>query len=154
MMRIAQTGTAAELAAARELIQEYADGLGIDLAFQGFADEFANLPGDYAPPRGRLLVAWEDEQAVGCVALRPHTGEACEMKRMYVRPEARGRAIGRALTERIIAEARTIGYSRMLLDTLPFMTAAIRLYESLGFVRRAAYNDTSFKGMIYMELLL
>ncbi len=151
-MRISQATTDHDIGTARLLFQEYAAGLDTDLCFQGFASELAGLPGAYAPPRGRLLLAWAGTDAAGCVALRPATDTVCEMKRLFVRPSFRGQGLGRSLAEKVIAEARTIGYSAMQLDTLPSMAKAIQLYESLGFVRRAAYYDTPLQGTIFMEL--
>jgi putative acetyltransferase len=141
-----------EIATAQALFEEYAAALGIDLGYQGFADELASLPGCYAPPRGRLLIAWVDNEAAGCVALRPMAGDACEMKRLCVRPAFRGDGIGKQLAVAIIAEARQIGYAVMRLDTVPKLEAATRLYESLGFVRRDAYYETPVVGTIFMEL--
>jgi GNAT superfamily N-acetyltransferase len=138
----------------RTLFQEYAAWLRIDLCFQGFATELASLPGLYALPRGRLLLASVGGEALGCVALRSVGGTVCEMKRLFVRPAFQGRGLGRRLAEMVIAEARTIGYSTMTLDTLPFMHAAIRLYETLGFVRRPAYYATPLQETIFMELQL
>jgi putative acetyltransferase len=115
--------------------------VGIDFAFQNVSDELAGLPGVYAPPRGRLLIALEGREALGGAALRPLEDRICGMKRLFVRPEFRGQSLGRQLAEEIIKEARAIGYAKMRLDTLPFMQAAIRLYESLGFVRSGAYYD-------------
>jgi ribosomal protein S18 acetylase RimI-like enzyme len=153
-MQICQTSTPDEIAVARTLFEEYAEALGIDLCFQGFSDEVANLPGLYAPPRGRLLIAWVNDAAAGCVALRPVADDVCEMKRMYVRPAFRGQGVGKHLAETIIAEARQIGYASMRLDTLPSMNAATELYEALGFVRRSTYYDTPLKDTIFMELVL
>ncbi len=141
-----------EIATARVLFEEYAAALGIDLGYQGFADELVSLPGCYAPPRGRLLIAWVGDDAAGCVALRPLAEDVCEMKRLYVRPKFRGSGIGKQLAEAIIAEARRIGYAVMRLDTVPKLGAATRLYESLGFVRRDAYYETPVVGTIFMEL--
>lgn len=141
-----------EVAVARALFEEYAAELGIDLGYQGFAEELAGLPGSYAPPRGRLLVARVGDEAAGCVALRPLADGACEMKRLFVRPAFRGGGVGKQLAEAILAEARQIGYTVMRLDTVPKLAAATRLYESVGFVRREAYYETPVVEAIFMEL--
>jgi putative acetyltransferase len=151
---IRAAATAQEIDAVRALFEEYAAALEIDLGYQGFADELAGLPGCYAPPRGRLLIAWVGDDAAGCVALRPLAADACEMKRLYVRPAMRGGGIGRLLAEAIIAEARQIGYAIMRLDTVPKLAAATRLYESLGFARRDAYYETPVPETICMERTL
>lgn len=143
-----------DLPQVRALLREYEVELGIDLCFQGFDAELANLPGDYAPPRGALLVAEVDGAIAGCVALRPLDRDACEMKRLYARPAFRGRRVGRALAEAIIAEARRIGYARMRLDTLPVMTEAQGLYARLGFSEIAPYRDNPVPGARYLELAL
>lgn len=146
-----------QLCAVRGLFLEYAHWLGVDLCFQGFEQELAALPGAYSPPRGRLLLAVSDGRYIGCIALRPcdYAGEgACEMKRLYVRPEARGMGLGRLLAERIIAEARAIGYGKMVLDTLATMTPAMTLYRSLGFVETAAYYANPIAEARYFALKL
>lgn len=140
---------------ARGLFLEYAAGLPFSLDYQGFGQELDALPGKYAPPAGRLLLATEAGRALGCVAFRPLSPpEICEMKRLYVRPEARGQRLGALLAESIIDAARAAGYRRMRLDTSRDMTAAVRLYESLGFSPIDRYNDDPVPGTVWMELAL
>ena len=139
---------------ARELFREYADGLEVDLRFQGFDQELAGLPGDYAPPSGRLLVALDDELGAGCVALRARGDGTCEMKRLYVRDAYRGAGLGRRLAEAMVVEARVNGYERMLLDTLPSMHAALALYLTLGFREIEPYYESPVAGTRYLELPL
>jgi len=136
------------------LFQEYARGLQVDLCFQGFEQELAELPGKYAPPSGRLFLAMLDGQPLGCVALRPLAGLVCEMKRLYVRPAARGIGLGRRLAQRTIEAAREVGYKRMYLDSLGSMKEAIALYESLGFQRTHAYYNNPSSSAVFMELEL
>jgi putative acetyltransferase len=144
----------AELAAVRELFQEYADSLGFDLGFQDFERELGELPGDYAPPRGRLLLARIDEAAAGCVAVRRLEGDCCEMKRLYVRPAFRGAGAGRVLAQAAIAAGRAAGYARMRLDTVPQMGDARKLYRSLGFNEIEPYRFNPIPGTAFMEILL
>ena len=153
-MRICRANSAARVALARELFEAYSAWLGIDLSFQGFAEELATLPGLYEPPNGRLLIALAGCDAAGCVALRPLDDGLCEMKRLFVRAPFRGQGLGQRLIERIVAEARAIGYRAMRLDTLPSMQDAIRRYEALGFVRCASYYETPMPHTVFMELQL
>jgi ribosomal protein S18 acetylase RimI-like enzyme len=122
-----------ELHLVRALFREYADGLGIDLCFQGFEEELAGLPGGYSPPGGGLWLARDGDDLAGCAALRPIDAATAEMKRLYVRPAFRGRGLGRRLAEHVLGTAASAGYQRVCLDTLPSMTDAIRLYRALGF---------------------
>ena len=134
------------------LFHEYATGLGIDLSFQGFDDELANLPGKYAPPGGRLLLALAGGAPAGCVALRPLNNSGCEMKRLYVRPQFRGQGIGRRLVDELIASAREAGCWRIYLDTLPSMGDAIALYESVGFRDIQPYCHNPVSGARFLAL--
>ena len=152
---IFQAASPAEIGHARELFLEYAQTLGFSLCFQNFDQELAELPGDYAPPQGRLLLAEYDGQLVGCVALHQLDSGICEMKRLYLRPQFRGKGVGRALAERIIVEASQIGYQRMRLDSVePVMKHAVAMYRGLGFKEIAPYCTNPMAGAIYMELEL
>ena len=154
MLQIVAVATGDLLNEARILFEEYAASLGIDLDFQNFSDELGRLPGEYVPPAGRLLLAqWHGETAGG-IALRQLGTGICEMKRLYVRPRFQGLGIGRSLAEAVINEARTIGYARMRLDTLPSMTRARAMYAALGFRDIAPYRYNPIEGTAFMELLL
>jgi len=137
-----------DLAEVRGLLREYATSLAFPLDFQGFERELAELPGAYAPPRGALLLARGD----GCVALRPLDDTTCELKRLYVRPHARGAGVGRRLAEAIVAVARRLDYSCMRLDTVPGMENAQALYEQLGFREIAPYTTNPVEGTRFLEL--
>jgi len=150
-----QAEAPARIAQARELFLEYGQSLGFSLCFQNFDHELANLPGDYAPPTGRLFLAESDGRLAGCVALHKLDDVTCEMKRLYLRPQFRGKGSGRALADRIIAEARQIGYKRMRLDTVaPVMADAVAMYRRLGFQEIAPYCSNPIPGALYMELVL
>ena len=151
-VRIEPARTAAEFALARGLFEEYAARLGVDLCFQGFGAELTALDTMYAPPTGCLLLAWRGDVAVGCAGVRKLSGELCEMKRLYLRDDLRGLGIGRKLAERLLAQARALGYGRMVLDTLEGMSEARGLYASLGFRECAPYYDNPLAGVVYMEL--
>jgi len=155
VLTFSQAESPAQIVQARELFLEYAQSLGFSLCFQNFDHELASLPGDYAPPDGRLLLAECEGQLAGCVALHKLEAHICEMKRLYLRPQFRGKGRGRALAERIIAEARLTGYQRMRLDTVgPVMKDAVALYRKLGFTEVAPYRPNPMAGTLYMELEL
>ena len=145
-----------DLEAVREIFQEYADGLGIDLCFQQFDAELAGLPGEYQEPRGGLLLAWVDGAVAGCCALRPLDNadypNAAEMKRLYVRKAFRGFGLGRQLSEAILDTARRAGYACVLLDTLSEMDTARSLYDDLGFVEIAPYYHNPISGAHYLKV--
>lgn len=150
--RIFPAHTDEEIETARALFLEYAAWLQIDLCFQGFDEELRPLPGKYAPPAGRLYLAEVDGEIAGCIALRPFAIDTCEMKRLYVRGDFRGLGLGRKLAEAVIADAVSIGYKSMRLDTLPVMGTAIDLYRSLGFKEIAPYRENPVPGALYLEL--
>ncbi len=154
MFFISQVETSNEVETIRSLFKEYQSLLGIDLGFQGFEQELQNIPGEYAPPGGRLLLAINDGKPVGCVALREFHGKQCEMKRLYIRQSARGLGIGKALVSRIIDEARLIGYKEIILDTLPSMIEAQNLYYSFGFHEIPPYRPNPVPGARYLGKIL
>jgi putative acetyltransferase len=143
-----------EVPAVRALFEEYAAGLGVDLCFQNFAAELAGLPGAYAPPAGRLIVADVDGELVGCVALRPQATGVCELKRLYVKPAYRGRGLGRRLLEALLAEAVTAGYREAVFDTLESMTEALALYRTFGFAETDPYNEHPVEGTLWFRKTL
>lgn len=154
-LAVVQAVSQAQVAQARELFLEYAQSLGFSLCFQSFDRELAGLPGDYSPPDGRLLLAEAGGELAGCAALHRLEAGICEMKRLYLRSKFRGKGVGRILAETIIAEARTIGYQRMRLDTVePVMKDAVSLYRGLGFKEIPPYCANPIEGAMYMELEL
>ena len=154
-MNIIQAQSSQDIDRARELFEEYSSWLGINLCFQNFEKELAELPGQYVPPAGRLFLAFAGDQLSGCVALRGLGDGACEIKRLYVRPHYRGKGLGRELTQAVIDAAREIGYERMRLDTLPGkMDRAIAMYRAMGFREIEAYYHNPVAGATFMELSL
>ncbi len=149
---LVQVQTGPDINLARELFREYQHSLNIDLCFQDFEHELAGLPGEYASPFGRLFLLYEEKSLAGCVALRRIDDQTCEMKRLYVRPDFRGRKLGKRLTEAVIDESRIIGYKKMKLDTLPIMTTAITMYRSLGFKPTPPYRNNPVPGALFLEL--
>jgi len=139
---------------ARALFREYASRLGVDLSFQDFAREVAELPGEFAPPHGALLLATCDGQLAGCVGIRPFAEGACELKRLYVRHQYRGKGLGKRLATAAVERARECGYRRVRLDTLPWMQEAIAVYRSLGFRPIEPYRPNPVEGAVFMELTL
>ena len=152
MICIESAETPEFVATIRRLFVEYSESLEVDLCFQGFADELAKLPGDYARPAGRLALAFQKSVVAGCGALRPLSSDVCEMKRLYIRPAFRGKGAGGAMIDALISSARGIGYQRMRLDTLPSMAAAIAIYRSLGFREIAPYRPNPVPGALFFEL--
>ena len=152
---ITQAETPAHIAQARELFLEYAHSLSFSLCFQNFEQELAELPGGYAPPSGRLLLASVEGLPAGCVALHKLGENVCEMKRLYLRPQFRGKGMGLELARAAIAEARAMGYESMRLDTVePVMQDAVAIYRGLGFREIPPYCENPVAGAVYMELML
>lgn len=151
---VRQAASPVDTAVARDLFEEYQKSLGFSLCFQNFDEELATLPGAYAAPDGRLLLAFAGLEPAGCVALRKLGEGICELKRLYVRPAFRGTSLGRRLAESVLVEARQAGYRAVRLDTLPSMTAAQALYLSLGFRDIPPYNDHPVEGTRFMEATL
>ena len=149
---VAQATTAEDVEVVRELFVEYEKWLGVDLCFQGFAEELRSLPGKYTQPQGCLLIAWMGEKAAGVVGMKPLQGDVCEMKRLYVRPAARGHGIGRSLAEAVVVEARRARYKAMRLDTLKRLTTANTLYRTMGFREIPAYRENPLDDVLYLEL--
>lgn len=154
MPNLTHVDTPEEMPLVRKLFEEYAASLDVDLCFQGFDRELETLPGEYAPPEGTIIIAFDGGEAVGCVTLRKISPVVCEMKRLFVKPEHRGRGFGRALAEGVIERARAIGYESIRLDTLESMTEANALYTSLGFVKCAPYRFNPCECPVFMELSL
>jgi GNAT superfamily N-acetyltransferase len=160
-LQLIETPHHPQLPAVRELLREYQSWLGVDLCFQDFEQEMAELPGAYAPPEGRLYLAWlgselasepAGKRLAGCVALRRHDAQSAEMKRLYLRRAFQGQGFGKLLAQRVMADARQIGYLRLLLDTLPMMQSAQAMYAKLGFEETAAYVYNPVEGVKYMAL--
>lgn len=154
MIEIIRVKDSDDVEIARELFYEYFDWLDNDECFPNFEDEVLELPGEYAPPGGQLLIAHDNESPIGCIALRKFGDDVCEMKRLYVRDEYKGKGIGKTLIVRLIEEARSLGYKKMVLDTLPYMLQAIHLYHAFGFKEIDAYGTNPVEGAIYMEMEL
>jgi GNAT superfamily N-acetyltransferase len=153
MTTIIQAHTPDQIETARLLFREYEEWLDMDLCFQDFETEVATLPGKYAEPEGRLLLAQKDGKTAGCIALRKIDDDVCEMKRLFVRDEFRGHGLGLLLVEKVISEARAAGYLKMRLDTFPpKMGKAVKLYESHGFREIAPYYNNPHTGVLFMEL--
>jgi putative acetyltransferase len=150
VLKIAPASSAEDVDTARGLFREYQALLGVDLGFQGFEAEVNGLPGDYVAPTGRLFLAFYDGEPVGCIALHAVDASRCEMKRLFVRPSGRGLGVGRALVSHVLEEARVMGYREIVLDTLPTMTEAQRLYREFGFRDIAPYRPNPIQGSRYL----
>lgn len=154
-IKFIQAESPSQISEARKVFIEYSERLGISLCFQNFEQELAELPGRYALPDGRLLLAVSGDRIAGCVGLRKIGDGVCEMKRLYVKPEFRGQGLGKALAVYLIEEARSAGYAAMRLDTLPAqMDEAIKLYRFLGFREIGPYYHNPVEGALFLELIL
>ncbi len=155
MIKIVQAATPAQVEEARTLFREYEKWLDVDLCFQGFEEELAQLPGKYAKPNGRLLLAKVEKEFAGCIALRKINDGVCEMKRLFVRKDFRGLGLGKILIEKLINEARQISYHKMRLDTLPVkMPQAVKLYKTFGFYEISPYYKNPHDETLFLELNL
>jgi ribosomal protein S18 acetylase RimI-like enzyme len=154
MVKITRVHTPEDISTAKALFQEYSESLDFDLGFQNFDEELANFPGQYSPPDGSLYLAWVGSQAVGCVGLRKFEKRICEIKRLYVKPDFRGKQAGENLAKAAVRAAKNIGYEYIRLDTLPSMESANRLYRSLGFEPIESYRYNPIEGAVFMELNL
>ena len=152
MLRIHLAACARDMKTVAELFREYREAVAAEQCFDAFDAEVHNLPGEYAPPGGRLWLATWDDDAVGCVALRPHDVAVAEMKRLYVRPAVQGRGVGQRLVEHLLQAAPAAGYKRVRLDTLPTMVAAQHLYRRLGFSPVERYNNCPGPDTSYFEI--
>ncbi|MFM7332336.1 MAG: GNAT family N-acetyltransferase [Brachymonas sp.] len=153
-LELIDTAQHPHLGVLRELLREYQRHIGVDLCFQSFEEELAQLPGSFAPPDGRVYLAWIGTTLAGCVALRRHDEHSAEMKRLYVRPAFHGQGLGKQLAAHIIQDAQQLGYRRILLDTLPTMHAAQSMYEGMGFKDTGAYTHNPIEAVRYMALEL
>src|SRR5512136_2536736 len=151
-LRVLNANDTEALGHVRQFFRNYAGWLGVDLSFQKFDEEMASLPGAYAPPAGRLFYAENNGRPAGCVGVRPFSEGVCEMKRLYVEPEQRGFGIGRDLALAAIKSAKQLGYRKILLDTLPAMRIAVKLYRELGFHDAPAYYPTPVEGTMFLAL--
>lgn len=153
-MKIIEATSPEHIEIARDLFREYQQFLNVDLCFQGFEEELASLPGKYAHPKGAILLAEHEGEIAGCVAVRPIEGETCEMKRLYVKDEFRGLAIGKKLADAIIEKARELNYQKMQLDTLERLETAMGIYQKLGFEKISPYYANPLDEVVYWELQL
>ncbi len=153
-MHLKEVTTEEEYRVAANLFRAYANAIGINLDFQGFEAELAHINTHYAPPKGAIFLAYEQHQPLGCFAVRPFEGSICELKRMYVKPEAQGKGWGKQMMTKAIEVGRALGYATMRLDTLPTMAPAIALYKSAGFYEIAPYRFNPIEGTKYFELAL